>query len=99
MYAHVSNQTHWASSREELPASAVDVYDNFAGFLEVVASWMRSRQNARTFKISAMTAVRQALIPGTNNQKVFPGIGVYTACEVWHLAGMFHFSSFFLTFS
>lgn len=31
-------------------------------------------QNARTFKISAMTAVRQALIPGTNNQKVFPGI-------------------------
>lgn len=71
-----------------LPASAVDVFDDFYGFLETVASWMQSRRSAKG-SMTAMNAVRQALVPGTNNQKVFPGLGVYTVNEVWHIAGEF----------
>lgn len=72
-----------------------DVHDDdFKSFLKVFVAWLENLKPKKGR--SAMTMVRQAMVPGSLSQKVFPGLDVYTVDKVCYIAGAALPSNFIL---
>ncbi|KAJ7284776.1 hypothetical protein C8J57DRAFT_1051884, partial [Mycena rebaudengoi] len=69
-------QVYWADQRELLPAQQPDMYLEFPCFLEDLVKWIPSQQK---FSRSSL---------GMTTTEIFPGAGVYTMSELWHMAGL-----------
>jgi len=69
----------------DLPVQHADVYSDPVRFLEGVVAWILKQRGGRGIlkpkprMRNAMLVVREAAI--------FHGIGLYTASELWHMAG------------
>ncbi|KAJ7468853.1 hypothetical protein B0H11DRAFT_2045141 [Mycena galericulata] len=75
-------QFHWAETREKLPARQPDVYLEFPRFLEDLVSWIKKRRQVQSSRAgNALALVR-------DSTEIFPGAGVYTTAELWHMAGL-----------
>ncbi|KAK7005463.1 hypothetical protein R3P38DRAFT_2794644 [Favolaschia claudopus] len=74
-------QFYWSTDRASL-ANQPDVYLNFPQFLNDVVTWITDRRGKQTDRSgNAMSAVR-------TSTSIFPGAGVYTTPELWHMAGL-----------
>ncbi|KAH7908556.1 hypothetical protein BJ138DRAFT_340174 [Hygrophoropsis aurantiaca] len=72
--------THWATSRQTLPAQHPDVYKEYHRFLATLVEWICQRKSKQRGGF-AMAAIRDA-------PNVFGGVGKYTCCEIFTLAGL-----------
>ncbi|KJA23352.1 hypothetical protein HYPSUDRAFT_54344 [Hypholoma sublateritium FD-334 SS-4] len=74
----------WERKHENLPKQYADVYSDFGGFLSQVTAWMGTRRGealkTRKRDRNALYAIREC--------PQFHGVGVYTVCEIFHLAGL-----------
>jgi hypothetical protein len=66
--------------------SCLDLYNDYPGFLEEVAEWIQVKK-AWTKPNLACNFIRDS------GSKVFLGVGVYTICEVFFMAGALHYHS------
>ncbi|KAH7921563.1 hypothetical protein BV22DRAFT_721541 [Leucogyrophana mollusca] len=71
---------HWSLTRSGLPAQHPDVFTEFHAFLVGLVGWMKSREGKNRDR-PAMTVVRQA-------SDIFPGVGVYSVCEIFNKAAL-----------
>ncbi|KAF4586208.1 hypothetical protein EYR38_010482 [Pleurotus pulmonarius] len=72
----------YSRSRDELPAPLYDIYLHFEKSLQVMIKWARARRTGKKkCSGSAIETIRK-------NTNIFVGIGVYTASEVFHHAGL-----------
>ncbi|KAJ7780495.1 hypothetical protein B0H14DRAFT_3164134 [Mycena olivaceomarginata] len=73
---------YWSESRALLPAQQPDVFLEFPRFLDDLVAWMKQRRTVQSCRAgNAMTLVR-------TSTEIFPGAGVYTISELWHMAGL-----------
>ncbi|PPQ81900.1 hypothetical protein CVT26_003956 [Gymnopilus dilepis] len=76
----------WAESRLELPVQKANVYPDFEQFLVQVCDWALKRRGGRGClkpvkrPNNALHVIREC--------DAFHGVGVYTATEIFHLAGI-----------
>ncbi|KAF4571715.1 hypothetical protein EYR40_008235 [Pleurotus pulmonarius] len=74
-------QPNWAVSCDRLPPTPSDVYADFHGFLCGVSSFVEGVLDSRKACLAA-DGMR------TSTTRVFFGMGVYTLCEVFFMAGI-----------
>jgi hypothetical protein len=68
-------------------ATPADVYKDYGGFLALVARWISERAASRSHRTTlACEAIRGAKTK--DGTTVWAGVGVYTVCEIFFLAGM-----------
>ncbi|KAI0059709.1 hypothetical protein BV25DRAFT_1918289 [Artomyces pyxidatus] len=75
---------HWASTRAELPIQHSDIYTEPLKFMACVADWietriLRTKSNRDSLAIQVIRTIAH---------EIFGGMGVYTVCEVFFLAGL-----------
>ncbi|PPQ70090.1 hypothetical protein CVT26_013424 [Gymnopilus dilepis] len=76
-------QVHWSTSRTGLPAQNPDVYLDFRLFLSKVVKWMTEQRGDDPYRPKARTGNALSAVKSSGT---FPGVGVYTASEVFHRA-------------
>ncbi|KAJ8692913.1 hypothetical protein PTI98_010179 [Pleurotus ostreatus] len=74
-------QPNWAVSCDKLPPTPSDVYADFHGFLRGVSTFVEGIMGSRKAGLAA-DGMRTA------PSRVFFGMGVYTLCEVFFMAGI-----------
>lgn len=62
---------------------SVDVYADFGAFLEALAAWIKLRRRHAQRTGLAYEVIRQQ----DDAKKVWVGVGVYTVCEIFFIAG------------
>jgi hypothetical protein len=66
-----------------MDAAPPDVYEDYAGFLQIVAAWIKERAKSTSKRTGLASMVVR------NASEVWGGVGVYTVCELFFLASKF----------
>ncbi len=74
-------QPIWSTSINLLPPPPCDAYGSYQTFLEMVAKWIVSRAQMPRRGLACE-------VMRTDGSKVWGGVGVYTASEIFFDAGM-----------
>ncbi|TEB15755.1 hypothetical protein FA13DRAFT_1721077 [Coprinellus micaceus] len=63
----------------------VDVFENFGDFLGALVAWIKGRRRSQALRTSLASEV---IRNEEGARKVWVGVGVYTVCEIFFLAGI-----------
>jgi hypothetical protein len=63
----------------------VDVFENFGDFLGALVAWIKGRRRSQALRTSLASEV---IRNEEGARKVWVGVGVYTVCEIFFLAGV-----------
>lgn len=79
-------KVHWAETKLLLPNKHIDILQHPAAFINVLGRWIGYLIERRK-KITGNRNGLAAMVIKEEGQ-LFAGIGVYTICEIFHLAGV-----------
>jgi len=80
---HSHYQVHWAVQANALPTDHIDIYKTPEQYIACLLHWIKQRRDSslKLRKQAVATLVRREC-------HVFAGVGVYTVCEVFFIAGL-----------